>query len=479
MDFRIVLKTLGQLLIIEAVSLIAPLGISLVYHESDTVAFLITIVITSLVGLVLTLNGGKEGNIGYKEGFMIVGIGWLLVSLFGSVPFMLAGTFESFIDAFFESVSGFTTTGATVLTNIEVQPHGILFWRAFTQWLGGMGILVFTLAMLPAMGVSSVRIFQAESPGPNQGTIVPKITKTALFLYIIYFIFTLLEIISLKIAGMPLFESVTHSFATMGTGGYSIKNNSIGFYNKPSYEWIIIFYMLLSGANFTLYYDALVGNFKTLIKDKEFQLYIIISIISILLIILNITDSWKDITLSFRQATFQVVSIISTTGFTSLDYSIWPDFSKIILLILMFIGGCAGSTAGAIKNIRLLIIFKYIKREFYKLVHPKSVITIQVGDKTIPDNIVHNVIAFVMIYMLIFAGLSVFLVSQSMDLISSISAAAATLGNVGPGFNLVGPAMNYSNLSTLTKIILSFAMIIGRLEIYTVLILMAPFFWKY
>lgn len=478
MDFGIVLKTLGRLLIVEAVFMLAPLGISIYFKEADISAFLFAVIITALVGILLNLVKTKKGLIRYREGFMIVGIGWLIISLFGAIPFFMAGTFDAFIDAFFETVSGFTTTGATVLANIEIQPHGILFWRSFTHWLGGMGILVFTLALLPAMGLSNLNILKAESPGPSPGKLVPKIAKTARLLYIIYLLFTLLEIIFLKVAGMPLFDSVTHTFATMGTGGFSTKNLSVGAYNMPSYEWIILIFMFLAGINFSLYYDALIGKFKTLLEDKEFQFYFTVVMIAIILITINISNSWDSILLSFRQASFQVVSIVSTTGFATIDYSVWPAFSKMILFILMFFGGSSGSTGGAIKHVRILIVLKYIKREFYKLIHPNSVITIRLGDKTVSENIVQNVVAFVLIYILIFVSFSLIFLTQDMDLISSTSAVAATLGNIGPGFGLVGPAMNYSGLSSFTKILLSFAMILGRLEIYTVLILMTPFFWK-
>ncbi|MTI62220.1 MAG: TrkH family potassium uptake protein [Firmicutes bacterium] len=478
MDFGIVLKTLGRLLIVEASFLILPLLVSIYYQESDTMAFLITIIITVLVGLLLNIIKAKKGIVRYREGFLIVGMGWLLVSLFGAIPFSLAGTFNTFIDSFFETVSGFTTTGATVLANIESQPHGILFWRGLTHWLGGMGILVFTLALLPAMGLSNVNILKAESPGPTPGKLVPKIAKTAQLLYYIYIIFTVVEIIALKIAGMSYFDAITHTFATMGTGGFSPKNLSVGAYNMPSYEWIIFLFMFLAGANFSLYYDALIGKFKTLFKDREFQFYTLVIFVSIILITLNITNSWESLSLSFRQASFQVASIVSTTGFTTLDYSIWPAFSKMVLFVLMFFGGSAGSTGGAIKHIRILIVFKYIKREFQKLIHPNSVATIRVGNQPIPEGVVQNVIAFVLIYMLIFVSFSLVLLTQEMDILSSTSAVAATLGNVGPGFGMVGPAMNYGGLTSFTKILLSLAMILGRLEIYTVLILFTPLFWR-
>lgn len=478
MDSGLVLKTIGHLLIVEAVFMIAPLGVSIYYGESDFKAFFIAILITAFVGTILSFSRARKEAVRYKEGFMIVGLGWLLISIFGAIPFLLAGTFDNFIDAFFETVSGFTTTGASVLKDIESQPHGILFWRSLTHWLGGMGVLVFTLSLLPAVGMSSLNILKAESTGPTPGKLVPKIAETARILYIIYILLTGLEIIFLKIGGMPLFDAVTHTFATVGTGGFSTKNKSIAAYNMPSIEWVIMIFTFLAGVNFSLYYDVLMGKFKSLFKDREFQFYCTVIGIAIILITINITDSWGNILLSFRQAAFQVVTIISSTGFATLDYSIWPAFSKMILFILMFFGGCAGSTSGGIKILRVMIVFKYIKREFYKLIHPNSVISIRIGGQTIPENVVQNVIAFVLLYFLIFAGLSLILLTQDMDLISSTSAVVASLSNIGPGFGSVGPAMNYAGLTTFTKILLSFTMILGRLEIYTVLILITPIFWK-
>ncbi|HOA40127.1 MAG TPA: TrkH family potassium uptake protein [Halanaerobiales bacterium] len=478
MDSGLVLKTIGHLLIVEAVFMIAPLGVSIYYGESDFKAFFIAILITAFVGTILSFSRARKEAVRYKEGFMIVGLGWLLISIFGAIPFLLAGTFDNFIDAFFETVSGFTTTGASVLKDIESQPHGILFWRSLTHWLGGMGVLAFTLSLLPAVGMSSLNILKAESTGPTPGKLVPKIAETARILYIIYILLTGLEIIFLKIGGMPLFDAVTHTFATVGTGGFSTKNKSIAAYNMPSIEWVIMIFTFLAGVNFSLYYDVLMGKFKSLFKDREFQFYCTVIGIAIILITINITDSWGNILLSFRQAAFQVVTIITSTGFATLDYSIWPAFSKMILFILMFFGGCAGSTSGGIKILRVMIVFKYIKREFYKLIHPNSVISIRIGGQTIPENVVQNVIAFVLLYFLIFAGLSLILLTQDMDLISSTSAVVASLSNIGPGFGSVGPAMNYAGLTTFTKILLSFTMILGRLEIYTVLILITPIFWK-
>lgn len=478
MDSGLVLKTIGHLLIVEAVFMIAPLGVSIYYGESDFKAFFIAILITAFVGTILSFSRARKEAVRYKEGFMIVGLGWLLISIFGAIPFLLAGTFDNFIDAFFETVSGFTTTGASVLKDIESQPHGILFWRSLTHWLGGMGVLVFTLSLLPAVGMSSLNILKAESTGPTPGKLVPKIAETARILYIIYILLTGLEIIFLKIGGMPLFDAVTHTFATVGTGGFSTKNKSIAAYNMPSIEWVIMIFSFLAGVNFSLYYDVLMGKFKSLFKDREFQFYCTVIGIAIILITINITDSWGNILLSFRQAAFQVVTIISSTGFATLDYSIWPAFSKMILFILMFFGGCAGSTSGGIKILRVMIVFKYIKREFYKLIHPNSVISIRIGGQTIPENVVQNVIVFVLLYFLIFAGLSLILLTQDMDLISSTSAVVASLSNIGPGFGSVGPAMNYAGLTIFTKILLSFTMILGRLEIYTVLILITSIFWK-
>ncbi len=427
------------------------------------------------------IKSNKHG-FGYREGFLIVTLGWILASVFGAIPFYIAGTFDSFLDAFFETVSGYTTTGASVLSNIEVQPHGILFWRAFTHWIGGMGILVFTLALLPAIGMGTVQIFKAESPGPNPEKIVPKIKHTAIILYGIYFVISLLEVIALKLAGMSLFDAFTHTFATMGTGGFSTRNASIGAFESPAIHWIIIFFMFLAGVNFSLYFSVLRGKFKTLIKDSEFRFYFFTIIIAAVLIFLSISNigyvEKYGVEKTARDSIFQTLTIITTTGFATVDYDKWPDFTKMIMFILMFVGGSSGSTGGSIKCIRILLLFKFAKREMYKLIHPRSVIPIRIGNTTVNREVMRSVIGLVILFVMSFIGISLILLAQGMDLMSSTSATIACLGNIGPGFAMVGPTMNFADLTNLSKIVLSIAMIMGRLEIYTVLVMFVPVFWK-
>jgi len=455
------------------------LAISLYYREGDASSFVIAIIITVLVGCMGLLFKPPKKVIRYRDAFMIVTLGWLLISIFGAIPFYLQGSTSSFVDAFFETVSGFTTTGASVITDIEGQPHGILFWRSFTHWLGGMGILVFALALLPAIGVGTIHLFKAESPGPTPGRLVPRVKQTAKILYLIYTVITLIHILALVAAGMPLFDAVNHAFASLGTGGFSIRNASIGAYQNPAYEWIITLFTFIAGVNFSLYYEALRGNIKTLFRDREFQMYSLVVITAIILIALNIYPLYHgNLSKAVRDSSFQVVTIITTTGYSTLDYEIWPDFSKAILVILMFFGGCAGSTGGGIKHIRILLAFKYVKREFYRMIHPKAVVPIKIGNKTVPEEVIQHAMGFILVYLAIFVISSLLLLTQGMDTISSFSAVAATLGNIGPGFGMVGPAMNYAGLTVFSKLVLSACMILGRLEIYTVLVLLSPAFWK-
>jgi trk system potassium uptake protein len=480
MEFGIVLRTLGLLLLVEATTMLPSLGLAAYYREGIQ-PFLHSILIILSVGMIFVAATRKRsrGMIRYREGFMIVGLGWVLFSIFGALPFVLSGSIPSFIDAVFETASGFTTTGATILINIEILPRSVLFWRSFTHWLGGMGILVFTLALLPALGMGTVQVFKAESPGPSPGKLVPRIGQTAKLLYIIYFAISLAECLLLAIAGMSLFDAITHTFATMGTGGFSTLNASIAGFQNPAVEWIIIVFMLLAGTNFALFYGIFNKNFFSILKDSEFQFYMAIAAIASAIIVFNTMPFYEGLAIKgIRDAIFQVVSIVTTTGFTTVDYELWPTLSKILLFLLMFIGGSAGSTGGAIKQIRILLILKYVNREISKLIHPRAVIPIRVGGKTVPDNVMQNVVGFVLLYMLIFCFFSILLTTQGMDLISSTAAVAATIGNIGPGLGMVGPAQNYAALTDFTKIILTLSMLLGRLEIYTVLILIMPSFWK-
>lgn len=478
MAFGVVSRVLAQLLVVEAAAMFPSLVISVYHGETDATAFLISIGLTLLVGLIGYVSSPKRGAVRYREGFLIVGLGWLLISLMGALPFVLHGTFSSMVDGFFEAASGFSTTGATVLENIEAQPHGILFWRAMTHWVGGMGILVLVLAILPVMGMGGFQIFKTESPGPMPGKLVSKVGETARILYTIYLVFTLVEILALRLAGMNWFDSVTHTFATMGTGGFSTKSASVGGFHNPWAEWIISLFMVLASINFALYWEVLRTDWRSFFKDSELKLFLAIVLGSILVITVDINHLFQSIWETLRYGAFQVTSIISTTGFATDDYEKWPEVSKGIIFLLTFIGACAGSTGGGIKVIRVLVMFKYIKRSLYEAIHPQAVIPLRVAGKAIPEDTVHTILGFIVVYLLVFVFISLILLTQGMDLISSTSAVAATLGNVGPGFGLVGPAKTYAGLTDLSKTLLALAMILGRLELYTILVMLVPAFWQ-
>ncbi|MBE6043629.1 MAG: TrkH family potassium uptake protein [Clostridium thermopalmarium] len=480
MNYGMVLKSLGRLLICEGLVMIPSFIVALIYNGgNDERAFLITIAILFIVGLLAARIKPKRRNIYARDGFAIVAIGWLLAAFFGAFPFVLSGAIPSFIDAFFETTSGLTTTGSSILKDVESLPNGLLFWRSFAHWIGGMGVLVMTLAILPSAKAGTLQIMKAESPGPNPGKLVPKVGQTAKILYGIYGIITIIEVILLKVAGMPLFDSLIHTFGTVGTGGFSSKGLSVGAYNNIYVEIIITIFTFACGVNFSLYYQAIKGNIKEIFKDEEFRFYLGIVLVSIVLITLNLYGNiFKTIGESLRHSSFQVVTIITTTGYSTTDFNLWPTFSKMILLTLMFIGGCAGSTSGGIKNIRILLLFKVIKREILKVVHPKAVYTIKVDGKSIDEETLMSVGGFFFIYMIIFI-FSIFIVSlDGFDMTTSISAVAATLGNIGPGFGMVGPMGSFSEFSVLSKIVMSLDMIIGRLEIYPILLLVMPTLWK-
>ncbi|MDF2522997.1 MAG: potassium transporter KefA [Clostridiales bacterium] len=479
MNFKMVLKSLGILLISEAFLMVPSLAAAVYYRGSDILSFIYSILIILIIGMPLALIKPTSRKIYAKDGFAIVGFGWILYSFFGAMPFYISGTIPSYIDAFFEAISGFTTTGASILTEVESLPRGILFWRSFTHWIGGMGILVLTLAILPAAGARTFHIMKAESPGPTPGKLVPKIGQTAKILYGLYFVMTVVLILLLIAAGMPVYDSMVHAFGTAGTGGFSIKNTSIGAYNNVYIEIILGVFMLIFGANLALYYQLFKGNPKALYKDDEFRFYIGVVSVAVILVTLNIYGNMFDsFWQSLRHAFFQVSSIITTTGYASTDFNKWPVFSKAILLTLMLIGGCAGSTAGAIKNIRILLLLKTIKKELMKIIHPRSVFSVKTGGKVVEDEVLSGVMAFFFTYMLIFGVAVLALTFEGHDFEVAISAVATTIGNVGPGFGIVGPMGNFSVMSDASTILLSICMLIGRLEIFPILLLFVPSFWK-
>ena len=474
-----VIKNLGIVLVCEGLAMFPSLMVALIYGENSAWAFFYTILLLLIIGITVGFIKPKNKGVYVKEGFAIVAIGWILVSFFGAFPFYFSGVIPSFVDGFFEASSGFSTTGASILQQIEGLPQGILFWRSFTHWIGGMGVLVLTMAILPSAGTGALQIMKAESPGPSPSKLVPKVRETAKILYGIYILITIIEIVLLKIAGMSWFDSFVHTFGTVGTGGFSNMNLSVQAYNNVYIDMIITFFMFVCGANFALYYQVLKGNLKGLFKDAEFKLYTLIVIISVILIALNIYGTmYKGALQSFRYAAFQVVSVITTTGYATADFNIWPVFSKTILFFLMFVGGCAGSTAGAIKNIRFLILFKAAKRDLLKIIHPRAVYSVRVGGKAINEQTLSEVLGFFFMYIMVFCGAILIVSIEGKDLVTTVTSVATTLGNVGPGLGMIGPRGNFSGFTDLSKIVFSFCMIIGRLEIYPILLLVFPIFWK-
>ena len=481
MNLKAVFYSVGRLTKFVGALMGIPCVMSLAYRESDFLPLAISAAVTLLGGYLMqrSCSGAKDEEIGHREAFAIVSLGWVVVAFFGTIPFLLAGTFPSFIDAYFETMSGFTTTGATVLTNIEAQPHGILFWRNFTQWLGGMGIIVLGMAILPKLAVGSRQLLAAESPGPAPERLSPRIAQTAKIMWGIYLIFSFSEVILLKLAGLPLFDSFIHMFSTMSTGGFSSHTSNIGFFDRARVETIITCFMFLAGGNFALYYYLLKGKPKALFKDSEFRFYSFVVIAAIILITFNLWGgTYKSIWSSFRYAAFQVVSINTTTGFTTQDFNLWPSLSRGILLLLMFIGGCAGSTAGAMKNIRILILLKRGYQELLRLARPRAVIPVRLGGRPVEERVIAGITGFFILYILLFLISSLILMKLGVDMVSSVAATAATIGNVGPGLGLVGASQNYAFLPPVAKVILSLNMLLGRLEIYTVLVLLLPSTWR-
>lgn len=475
MNFRVVLYVLGGLLRLLGLIMIVPLGVAYYYGESLT-PFLVSILITTLTGFLL-LSYKTEEEWMRKEGFAIVALGWLAAAVFGAIPFMMDGI--SPLNAVFESMSGFTTTGSTILTDIESHPKGILFWRGMIQWLGGMGIIVLFIAILPKLGVAGRQLFRAEAPGPTEDKLKPRIKETARILWVVYFAISFLQVIVLLLAGVSLYDAVNHTFTTMACGGFSNYSLSVEAFNSPLIEFIITFFMFVAGANFALHYRAIYIDKKFLLKDDEFRFYtgLVLSATGLLAILL-----WRDmgtgIFNSFRFAIFQIVSIITTTGFATADFNLWSDSAKMVLILVMFIGGCAGSTGGGMKVVRILILLRYSRAELFKVIHPRAIRAVKFNNKNVSDEIVNSIVSFVVIYLLVFLLSTLILSVLGMDIITSFTASIATLGNIGPGLNVVGPMSSFDSVPALGKLVLIANMWIGRLEVYTVILLFTPEFWS-
>lgn len=477
MNRKMVFYTIGQMLVAEAVLLVLPLIVSAIYGEACLVAFLITMAVSLVLGGALMLLCRTGNQVIYaKEGFVTVSLVWIAMSLVGALPFYISGEISSYVDAFFETVSGFTTTGASILTDVESMSRGLLFWRSFTHWVGGMGVLVFVMAIVPNVSDRSIHLMRAEVPGPTVGKLLPKIKDTAKILYIIYIVLTLIEIVFLLIGKMPLFDSLVHAFGTAGTGGFGIKADSITSYS-PYLQWVITIFMMLFGVNFNIYYLVILGKLRTALKSRELWCYLGILLISTAIITVNILPLYDGFSGAVRDAAFQVSSISTTTGYATADFNMWPGLSKGILFLLMFSGACAGSTAGGLKISRVIILFKLIKKEFKHMLHPRSVSSVKFEGKEVEDSTLRGVSNYFAIYILCFVAVFIILCFEPFDLETNITATAACFNNIGPGLAGVGPVSNYSAYSAVAKLVLSFAMLLGRLEIFPLIIALSPSTW--
>ena len=486
MNIRSVIRINAALLTVLGVAMLIPASVGYGYGE-DVSAFLISSTMCAAIGLTGWAFTRKHNKLTTKDGFTIVTIAWVVTALAGSLPFYLGGFIPNFTDAFFESMSGVTTTGATIIGNpltlpnlpygIESLPHGILFWRSFIQWIGGMGIIVFTIAILPLLGVGGVQLFRAEVPGPLADKITPRVRETAKYLWMVYFSFTLAEIILLGVGGMDWFDAVCHSFTTMPTGGFSTKNASIAYYGNSYIHYTVILFMFFAGINFTLHFRAITGDVTSYFKDREFLYYLGITLCITLCISLGLYvqgNSWSHH--HFRDSLFQTVSILTTTGYGTADYELWPYFAQFILLLLMFVGGMGGSTGGGIKIIRVILILKYIAIETRQMLHAKAIIPIRIGSRYISRDVIRNTVGFFLFYIFIFAATSLILSAMDLDLSSATGLAASAIGNIGPAFGDFGPTENYAMLPDIGKWLLSFCMLLGRLEIFTVMVLFSHTF---
>ncbi|MDD3204378.1 MAG: TrkH family potassium uptake protein [Lachnospiraceae bacterium] len=477
MNYSIIRNILGHVIRFEGIFMTIPILIAFLYREPSGMYFALCALGCILAGTLMVRKEVCNKSFFAKEGFVSVSLCWIVMSLIGALPFILSGAIPSFTDALFEIVSGFTTTGASILRDVESLPKCILFWRSFSHWIGGMGVLVFILAVLPLSGNSQIYLISAESPGPRFGKLVPKLQKTAFVLYAIYFGMTVIEVLLLLLGGMSLFDSLCTSFGTAGTGGFGIYNDSAGSYS-PYLQNVITVFMVMFGVNFNFYFLILIRQFRNAFKMEEVRWYLIIFALATILITANLTITYGDLGYHLHHTAFQVASIMTTTGFSTVNFNDWPNFARTIMILLMFIGACAGSTGGGIKVSRFLIYLKTLRKELSVMIHPRSVKIIQSDGKAIEHETVRSVNIFLIAYILIYA-ISVLLVSfDNFDMVTNFTAIAATINNIGPGLELVGPASNFSIFSDFSKYVLVFDMLAGRLEIFPMLILFAPGTWK-
>ena len=482
MRWRYIFHVIGILCFFLGLFMILPLLTGLVYGDPSVMPFVKAMNLTLIAGVVICVcfRGVRTDHISPREGMAIVALGWTAVGLFGALPFYFTGgEFGTFVNAFFESVSGFTTTGSSVLNNIEAVPKGLLLWRSFIQWLGGMGIIVLSLAILPFLGVGGMQLYKAEVPSPVPDKLKPRIRDTAMILWKVYAGFSVVEIILLMIGGMDFYDALNHAFTTMPTGGFSTKNTSVAHFDSVYMDSVITLFMLFAGINFSLHYQFLKGQTLAFWKDSECRFFVGAVFVLTLVVSFDIHKSvYETIGEALRFAGFQVVSILTTTGYATADYEKWPAMSQIILLLCMFLGGSAGSTGGGMKCLRIMLCLKYCYKELFSMIHPHAVSHVKIGGKSVPEDVMRSILGFLALYMMLFAICSVLLAGMGVDFVTSFGAVAATLGNIGPGFGLVGPVENFSQIPDAGKWLLIWCMLLGRLEIYTVIILLVPEFWR-
>lgn len=483
MNYKMIINIIGKIMVLLALLMLLPMIVSIIYSEGirNILSFLVPIIVYAGLGVLLSYNKKKTGKIGAKEGIIIVGLTWFLISLMGCIPFIISKEIPNFFDAFFEMASGFTTTGASILVNVEELSHSMLFWRSFSHWIGGMGVLVFILALIPESNEgSSMHILRAESPGPQVGKLVSKMKATSRILYLIYFVLTIVQILFLYLGPdekMSFFNSVIYSLGTAGTGGFSVDANGLTDYSNYS-QYVIAIFMLIFGVNFSIYYLLLIKSFKEVYKNEELKTYLLIVIVSVAIITLNIYETYQNFEGSFRLALFHVASIMTTTGYSAIDYNNWPAISLIIIISLTAFGACAGSTAGGIKISRIIILFKTFIRKIKQTISPRKVESIKINGKIVDDDTVEGVQSFIVAYIIILF-LCAFIISiDGFDLVTNFTASLTCISNVGPGLNVVGPAGNFSGFSDLSKLVLAVEMIAGRLEIFPILVLFSKNTWS-
>jgi len=471
---------LGFLLILDGLAMMTGIPFSIYYGDNDIFVLLATGISIALFGFILYyITKEKNKDVTKREGYVVVTLGWIVMSFFGALPFVIHGAIPSFTDAFFETMSGFTTTGSSILNNIEAIPHGLLFWRSLTQWLGGMGFIVLSIAILPILGIGGMQLFVAEVPGPTKDKIHPRVRETAKRLWGIYVILTAAETLLLLVGGMNFFDAINHSFTTMATGGFSTKQASIAYFTSPFIHYVIIFFMFLAGMNFSLHYFSMHGQFKKVTENEEFKFYTFLVVAFTIVISIGLFNTHHfGIETTFRDSLFQVTSMITTTGFVTADYELWGVFYHTLFFLMLFIGGSAGSTGGGVKSVRHLLLIKNSTLELRRLIHPRAVIPVRYNGTSVGKDIIFNVMAFLLFYIAIFVFSTIVMTMVGLDFLTAMGSVATCLGNVGPAIEGVGPTDNFANIPDLGKWILSFLMMLGRLELFTVLIIFSPAFWK-